>query len=80
MTRAPSFFSEDVLLAFAASVALAAVVIAFVAYVITWFSARRQQRRAAATLPAPDLRKRDGDRHAGEPGPAARNGVGAARR
>ena len=53
MPRAPHVIGEDALMALTASAALAAYVIAFVAYVGTWITARRLSRRTKAETELP---------------------------
>ena len=51
--RFPQVISDDALMVFATTVALVAATVAFVAYVGTWISARRHQRKAATGAQSP---------------------------
>jgi hypothetical protein len=93
MTRGPHGIPEEVLMEFVTVVVLATVVIAFVAYIGTSFSAMRQQRKGGTDAQSPstsDLSDRRGDRPheparerpatSGRPVDSTRAGVGTLRR
>ena len=69
--RFPQVISEDALMVFVTAVALAAVTVAFVAYVGTWISARRHQRGTVTDAPSAVP---------GQPNNGTRESVGAVRR
>lgn len=72
MNRGPHGIPEEVLVEFITVVALATVVVAFAAYVGTWISAWRHQRKAATGMQPPSTA-----RPAAAPGPIRRAREGA---
>ena len=58
--RFPQVISDDALMVFATTVLLVAVTVAFVAYVGTWISARRQRRGTVPGQPDNGTRERVG--------------------